>query len=168
MVMGNGELTDKEIVFEFFSLFSRFEYALKRGGFLRKGKRAKPDWEAYADTLRESFSKVNDEGFKRACAYLKGQPPEKQVVIQHKLDWEATTQESGESEERYVLRLVRTVRNNLFHGGKYPYTFGPTKNDDRNRRLLKTGRVILELCFSLSADLRRIFFEDESSAEETA
>jgi len=166
--VGNGELTDKEIVFEFFSLFSRFEYALKRGGFLRKGKRAKPDWEAYADTLRGLFSKVNDEAFKRTCAYLKEIPPEKQIVIQYKMDWEKTTQKSGESEERYVLRLVRTVRNNLFHGGKYPYTFGPTRNDDRNRRLLKTSGVILKLCFSLSPDLRRIFIEDESSGEETA
>jgi hypothetical protein len=168
MVVGNDELTDQRIVFHFFSLFSRFEYALKRGGFLRHGKTAKPNWEAYSKTLLGSFSKVNDEGFKKACDYLKDLPPRRQVVVQHRMDWEDTIQESGEFMERYLLRLVRIVRNNLFHGGKYPYSFGPTRTADRNRRLLEASVVILKQCLSLSPDLERIFREDESDAEETA
>lgn len=165
MVVGNREPTDEKIVFDFFSLFSRFEFALKRAGFLMHEKNAKPDWETYASALRGLFSKTDDEEFKIACAYLKGWPPKKQVVIQKKLAWEPTKQESGEPEERYVLRLVSIVRNNLFHGGKYPYTFGPTTNDDRNRRLLKDSVVILKQCLRLSPDVERIFREDESDAE---
>ncbi len=34
--------------------------------------------------------------------------------------WEKNSKSNGESDERYLLRLVRDVRNNLFHGGKVP------------------------------------------------
>jgi len=40
---------DKDLVFRFFAVFSRFEYALKRGEFLKKQEQAEVDWDAYAN-----------------------------------------------------------------------------------------------------------------------
>jgi len=36
-------VVDRDLVFHFFALFSRFEYALKRCGFVRAGDRAEPN-----------------------------------------------------------------------------------------------------------------------------
>ena len=42
---------------EFFAAFSRFEFALKRGGFLSGeiGGKAGPDWNRFADALEPGF-----------------------------------------------------------------------------------------------------------------
>jgi hypothetical protein len=37
-----------------------------------------------------------------------------------------------------------TVRNSLFHGGKYPYPFGPVVDVARNRQLLESSIAVLE------------------------
>jgi hypothetical protein len=49
---------DKDLVFRFFAFFSRFEYALKRGEFLKKQEEAEADWDAYANQLRGQFATV--------------------------------------------------------------------------------------------------------------
>jgi hypothetical protein len=65
-----------------------------------------------------------------------------------------------ESDERYLLRLVRDVRNNLFHGGKYPAPTGPVDGEVlRNSKLLKACLTILDRCQSLHADVSRVFEE---------
>ena len=43
---------DRDLLLQFFVLFSRFEYSLKRSGFLKTGDEAKPDWDDYAKSLR--------------------------------------------------------------------------------------------------------------------
>jgi hypothetical protein len=144
---------DMELIFRFFAFFSRFEYALKRATFLKKKKKAEPDWDKYANTLKGQLVKVNDKRCRSAYTYLKNAPPQQQVVIGSQLTWEDSTQGHGEFEERYILRLVATVRNNLFHGGKYPYPIGPIPDVARNRKLLNASIVILEQCLILSPDV---------------
>lgn len=39
----------KDIVCEFFAVFSRFEFALKESGFVREERRAAPDWKRFQD-----------------------------------------------------------------------------------------------------------------------
>jgi hypothetical protein len=115
---------DRELVLQFFGFFSRFEYSLKRTGFLKPGDKAEPNWERYANSIRGHFGTVQDQVFRDAVAFLLKKPPRTQVVSGNDLDWIDTVQGDGEHYERYVLRLVSTVRNNLFHGGKFPTPIG--------------------------------------------
>jgi hypothetical protein len=56
-------------------------------------------------------------------------------------------------EEHYVLELVKAVRNNLFHGGKYPEEH--IEELERNAVLLRAALRILDGCYQLRPDLLR-------------
>ena len=150
---------DRDLVLRFFAVFSRFEYSLKRSGFLKAGEKAEPNWDTYTNSLRERFGGVQDQAFQDAVAFLVKEPPRTQVVSGSDLDWKATVQGHGEYHERFVLRLVSTVRNNLFHGGKYPPPLGPMDDVARNRRLLEAGITVLAQCLELSERVRTTFEE---------
>lgn len=51
------------------------------------------------------------------------------------------------------LLLLRTVRNNLFHGGKYPD--GPVDEIPRNKAILGAALAVLEGCFELHPGVAR-------------
>lgn len=150
---------DKDLVFSFFAVFSRFEYALKRGEFLANKEVAEADWNAYAKALRGRFETVSAAGFQDAIAFLRQAPPQKQVVENGELTWRDSAHGNGEALEAYVLRLVCTVRNNLFHGGKFPYPVATVPDVGRNRRLLESALTVLEGCLSLSPAVREKFEE---------
>ena len=65
----------------------------------------------------------------------------KQVLKQRALMWEANVPNGGLTETEKVLRLVRRVRNNLFHGGKH--NAGLFENTDRSIRLLTNSIVVI-------------------------
>jgi hypothetical protein len=152
-------VSDRDLVFQFFAVFSRFEYSLKRSGFLKAGERAEPNGDTYANSLQGSFGGIQDQAFRDAVAFLVTEPPSTQVVSGTDLGWKSTVQGNGEHHERFVLRLVSTVRNNLFHGGKYPHPLGPMDDVARNRRLLEAGFMILVQCLELSERVRANFEE---------
>ncbi len=112
---------DRELVFEFFALVMSFEWALKRFGWLidsNPGARAEAGWKEYAETLRGRLL-VRPE-IATAIALLREHPPKEQCVTEdHQLGWREVRHEAGVSDEWRMLHLVKTVRNNLFHGGKY-------------------------------------------------
>ncbi len=155
----NALVVDRELVLEFFAYFSRFEYSLKRSGFLRQGEKAEPNWDTYANSLRGRFKEVHAPRFREAVAFLLSAPPNTQVVSGNHLGWAESVRGNGEHDECYVLRLVRTVRNNLFHGGKYPYPAGPMPDVARNRRLLEAAIAVLGECLDLSTPVRGAFEE---------
>jgi hypothetical protein len=149
---------DRDLVFQFFAVFSRFECSLKRTGFLKKKHKAEANWVAYANSLRGRFGEIHIQAFEDAIRLLIQEPPRTQVVAGVALDWCDTVRGQGEHDERYILRLVTTVRNNLFHGGKYPSLVG---RDDmgRNRKLLQAGITVLGHCLDLSENVRSVFEE---------
>jgi hypothetical protein len=153
---------DKDLIFEFFAVFSRFEYALKRSGFIPKGKDsvpkdgdAKADWTTYELELRGQFAKIQDQEFLEACAYITLEAPKKQVVEDGRLGWEPAN--PHEFKERDVLILLRRVRNNLFHGGKYPS--GPVPDQARNNNAIRSCLVVLDACLGLSPNVAAAFNE---------
>jgi len=150
---------DRVLVLRFFGVFSRFEYSLKRSGFVRGHDRVEPDWDTYANGLRGKFQSVDDPGFSDAVKVLVDAPPRKQILSGSSLDWKDTAVEAGEQHESYVLRLVRIVRNNLFHGGKYPVPVGPLEDVGRNSLLLEASLTVLKQCLRLSPDLQAVFEE---------
>jgi hypothetical protein len=150
---------DRDLVLRFFAVYSRFEYSLKRSGFLKTGKKAEPNWDTYANSLRGCFGEVQDQAFRDAVEFLMKEPPKTQIVRGSNLDWKDTVQGDGEYHERFVLRLVSTVRNNLFHGGKYPVPVGSMDDVARNRRLFEAGITVLTQCLELNAQVRSTFEE---------
>lgn len=150
---------DRDLVLEFVAVFSRFEYSLKRSGYLKRGNKAEADWDKYANSLVGGFASVTEQAFRQAVEFLVKQPPKTQIISGSDLGWTATSMGAGEHHERYVLRLVSTVRNNLFHGGKYPDPLGPIVDVARNRRLLEAGVTVLKQCLELSENVRGAFEE---------
>ena len=150
-------VADRNTVFRFFFLFSRFEYALKRSGCLKEQERAEADWDLYAESIRGRFQIAGESAFGAACTYLRDQPPNQQIVVNDQLGWKGIGQGQGESTERYILRLVQTVRNNLFHGGKYPDPVGRVSDVGRNSDLLNAAIAVIEECLVLSPGLEETF-----------
>jgi hypothetical protein len=148
-------VTDGEgdLVVRFFVFFSRFEYALKRAGFVKSGRNdeAEPQWDAFAESIRGKLSKTANRKFQMARAYLLSHPPKKQrYTAAANLHWVDNPMRASESDEQYLLRLVRDVRNNLFHGGKYPVK-QHDEGLERNRRLLRHSLTTLQYCRNLNA-----------------
>jgi hypothetical protein len=146
---------DCELVFKYFAFFSRFEYSLKRTGFIKTNTKAEANWDTFANSVQGKFASVQDNEFKDAIDFLQNTPPRTQIVSNNNLSWTDTLQGNGESCERYILRLVSTIRNNLFHGGKYP--IGPVEDIARNNRLLSAGLTVLERCLDLNQQVKAIF-----------
>ena len=154
-------INDREVVLDFFATFSRVEYSLKRSGFLRRGRedRAEPDWPSYAETLSGRLTSVESSEFHQARAWLTNHPPKMQVIRSGGLGWDSLPRRKSDTGERYLLRLVQTVRNNLFHGGKYPYPDGPVLDVARDRQLLEYSITVLDTCLDLSPRVRAAFEE---------
>lgn len=127
------------LAFDFFYWFSRFEFALKENGYLKSrtvGAKAEAGWNAFVDELHAQYT-VSIE-----ASALLAEPPEQQVVLLNNvLCWKAVGLDKCESELAKVVLLLKTVRNNLFHGGKH----GGAGWDDPSRTifLLSSGIAVL-------------------------
>ena len=150
-----------DLVIEFFVNFSRFEYALKRAGFLEETEDAKVKWNSFADKIRDQFeAHLNDqrfENFKEAVDYLLHQPPRKLVVNtdgeKRNLCWKISDPNRG-NQVRDVLILVARIRNNLFHGEKPGIVVGGTGGiRERDIRLIQYSLVIIDICVGLNSDV---------------
>ena len=107
------QMQDWELVLICFTVFSRFDYPLKHSSHLRgNDDRVEPDRARFAGSRRWRFAAVRPERFQQAMLYLKHEPPMKQIVIAKDRRWKPNTPRPGWSEERDLLRLVRTVRKN--------------------------------------------------------
>lgn len=146
---------DRELVFDFFWKFSLFECALKREGFLRVGRNdgAEADWDRFSREIRGKFGAIAIPGFKEAVHELWRLSPRRQVVRDGHLGWDPVERRLDESDEGYTLRLLRTSRNNLFHGGKYPD--GPIHEVAHDRDILRTALTILDGCYEVHAGVKR-------------
>jgi hypothetical protein len=149
------DMLDRDLVLDFFWRFSVFECALKREGFLRAGRNcaAEPDWKKFGECIRDRFKEVSVNGFHEAVHTMRAVSPRRQVVRNDKLDWEELRQNPDESEEGFILRLVKTTRNNLFHGGKYPD--GPIAEVAHDKKILQAALKILEGCYELHPGIAR-------------
>lgn len=102
--------------FEFFFWFSRFEAALKESGFLKneaEGSTAEPSWERF--TADHAHNYRSTESGKKLLELA----PERQVVGSGKaLIWRPVRIDDCQNELCRVVRMLKTLRNNVFHGGK--------------------------------------------------
>ena len=138
---------NRDLVLEFFLVLSRMEFALKVSGFATGTENSvTPDWDGYARKIGDTFSKEVSAELLEASNYYLNTPPQKQVLRNGGLAW-SSTMPTNSAEIDVLLMLVRRVRNNLFHGGKYN---AQARNETaRNESLLRYGITILEASMTL-------------------
>ncbi len=147
---------DRDLLLDFLMVFSRFEYSLKKCGFVRGNeKRAWPDWDKFGAANYERFDTIEDVALMDAVDFLRREPPKKQVFRDDQLGWEKVTHNPKEPLFLYVLLLVRTIRNNLFHGGKF--SDGPIDEPARNYQLLHSALTVLRASVSFDSEMSNIF-----------
>lgn len=151
---------DRKLAWNFFVFFSRMEYALKRSGkYLNKGTdEAKPNWDKLASDYKNKFNPDASVELQAAVKYLQDQPPRKQLRVSDKMGWSKPQKYDGkEPLLKWLLLMIRCVRNNLFHGGKFPLI--PISDPSRDRELLLNSLVILKESLLLDSEVQRQFFD---------
>lgn len=117
------------ILFHFFVVFSKFECALKRSGYLAASPNASVNWDRFtADLGEDIFQELKSSG---SITQLLTNPPKKQTVVDGRLSWSPVDAPMNTST---LFAAIRRVRNNLFHGGKYPLR--PVDEPSRDTQLL--------------------------------
>jgi len=124
----------------FVTLFSRFEFAAKRSGWLRQG-RVLVDWKLVAEAFDDTF--FDEIEVKEEAQYLLEEPP-KQLVPggQVGVVFDAAHLPRVKS-TLDTFSAVATVRNNLAHGEK-PFW------DHRDQALVAFASFILEEAVAFS------------------
>lgn len=143
----------RKLAYDFFFWFSRFEAALKEQGHLGSiniGAPAVADWGKFVSKYQDDFTLT------ASYQTLIAANPKRQIVAADGLAF-AELRLNGRTELDQVVALLKTVRNNLFHGGKH----GADHWDDPERTacLLKTGvQVLKDLARNrLSGDFDRYY-----------
>jgi hypothetical protein len=139
----------KNLIADFILWFSRIEYALKSSTDFSYSDRGNfyAGWKELKDAI------ANDpipEEIEKALLYIKGKPPLKQTgankwdTIPECADWDL------------LIQSLKTVRNNLFHGGKH-HT-GPFLEPARDKELLRYCLSIMKAIVPLmQEDVKRTF-----------
>ena len=153
---------NRELVLEFFLAFSCFEFALKNAGYAHPCPRQNgrlpsvdPGWDTFAASVRDLFKRTRNPELNSACDYMLENPPLEQVLIETGLAWETNNPCESVSEVECLLRLVRRVRNNLFHGAKFSNE--AFEDTSRQEMLLKGSLLILAECLDVSPQVRSVY-----------
>ena len=154
------------LITDFFFIFSIFEYALKEGGFLTsKYGYAQSDWEEFCKTIEGKFQELlnqpNNNSLIEAREFLVSQPPMRQIVNGRRTDFEPITVADSDSESFTISKWIGCIRNNLFHGGKYPY------GNTRNPLLIRSAIVILAAWARLDNNVERKLIETGLIADDS-
>ncbi|MHC5174947.1 hypothetical protein [Serratia rubidaea] len=143
---------DARKVVRLFSLFSRFEHALKCDGF-HKGTRMghiEPDWGAFCSFMVGAFSNICSQRLNSSIQYLLNNPPKKQ---KQNHSWEDAQDPAWCTDDSSkVIWRAKNVRNNLFHGGKFRNV-----SKERDERLIDAACDIVLASLMANASLRQWF-----------
>jgi hypothetical protein len=156
---------DKEAVTGFSIFFSRFEYSLKRTrGYAKprnnKDNRVEADWAKFARNHNADFEPQKTAQLNRAVEYLLGQPPLQQILKNEVLEWEPTPVRKNVPFLKKLIDSVKTVRNNLFHGGKF--ISADVLDPGRDKCLIESCMAVLKACLLLDEGVRDVFYRKEN------
>lgn len=145
-----------DLAIEFMATFSRIEHALKSTGYaLGNEGRVDPDWDRFANEIDEQFNQLETEELIAAKDLLLGSPPRKQVLHDGQVVFRDQVVDLNQKTTQQVVRFVRTVRNNLFHGGK----FLPTGEAEvgRNEALVNASLKVIKACIELNEMVKQSY-----------
>lgn len=146
-----------EAAFDFFYRFSRFEFALKENGYLKStipGSRAKPGWDRFVKDYADRYAASKE------AKHLLSAKPQHQVIHGNgrDLEWVDVDLKDCTTDLERVVRVLKVVRNNLFHGGKHGVNFWD--DPKRMQTLLALGVATLgqlATLASIEADYDRLY-----------
>ena len=144
-----------DLALEFLGMFSRFEFALKAATFRQQGGgEVKADWAAFAQSIAGSFNPNRTPDSAAASAYFAAEPLRYLVERNGALAWVPFVPRGNSDAER-TISIIRQIRNNLFHGGK----FAPDNraSADRDTRLVNAAMVLLSEMLSLVPDVEAAY-----------
>lgn len=142
-----------ELACRFFAVFSRFEFALKESGCMRKDmKRAEPAWRCFGEEAAQWLNVAPGSALDAAILYLNGNPPQ----VQMRNGWQVEPLH-GETAIARAIDAACRVRHNLFHGGKHT----PHSPDGHDQRLVESALAVLTACLEQDDNLRAIFEQTE-------
>ena len=145
-----------ELACEFLAVFSRMEFALKATEYASDNEGGVVAcWDRFANDIDEAFGKITDNEFNAAVDYLLAQAPRKQVLKDGVLTFQDQAIDQNQRRAQQALLMVRTVRNNLFHGGKY--LPGGEKEQGRNEVLVRHSLTVLRHCVRLNENVRQCY-----------
>ena len=138
----------------FFLMFSRFEYALKRSGYLKGSKEyVEADWEKFGNDIEPRID-IDINEILKAKKYLLNNPPKKQVIENSNLSWK--TMNNLNDDIRSLIHVVKVVRNNLFHGGKDPC--GTIDEVSRDNELIENSIIVLKYLLNSSDKIKEKYY----------
>ena len=140
---------------EFFSLFARFEYAMKAVGFRKKENgRITILWNDMTDSVRDYLTDTDNDKLQTAITYILTQPPKKQDIVNDEIIWvDASANRGDDIYDLFVY--IRRVRNNLFHGGKYHGKY--LSDPQRSFELMDHCSTILHACLHANNQLNEAY-----------
>ena len=145
-----------ELACEFLAVYSRMEYALKAANYASENEgTVTASWDRFANEIDGAFGQVADEELTAAVDYLLQNPPRKQVRKDGVLTFQDQVIDENQSRAQQALLMVRTVRNNLFHGGKY-LPNGEVETG-RNQELVQHSLTVLKRSISLNRFVRQCY-----------
>ncbi len=130
-------LSPYQIADAFAADFRSVEYALKRSGHLRKGKKvAEADWTGFAQELGEAFfHQIQASGIAKT---LIDHPPRQLLAT---LDWSPPNPPPLANVTELIVNGVCRVRNSYIHGEKF--TGGPDNQWERDALLVAEAHAVL-------------------------
>jgi len=147
-----------ELACEFLAIFSRMEYALKATDYASQNEsKVIASWDRFANEINETFGQVSDEEFATAVDYLLQHPPRKQVRRNSVLTFEDQVIDKKQKRAQQALLMVRTVRNNLFHGSKH--LPDGEMEQGRNQKLVQNSLTVLRHCIRLNERVRECYYQ---------
>jgi hypothetical protein len=115
------------------------EFSLKENNFISRGPRSsvQPDWNRFVKKFEDDYE------LSEAAMQLLAVPPQVQIVTKRdQVHWRDLQFEEGLTDLAKVVLVVKTIRNNLFHGGKHGIDYWD--NPDRMRLLPTNGKLVLD------------------------
>ena len=140
-------LPDEGLVFDFFWAFTTIECAMKHAGIhkTREGSDAiEANWEQFETDL-VYYGTERSLKFRQAARSLQGFRVQRLELINNKPGWKPV-ERRGMGDVEFTLYLLRLVRNNLFHGGKYEFG-APADQVERDTAIIRSALAVLDQCF---------------------
>lgn len=147
---------DSTMILDFFIIFSRFEYALKSSGYIPDKKKSKPeiDWKNFKEEIKDEFKL---EEVKHPNEMELFEDFKTQYIYKGTLKWREFNIDSTKSDAEIIIDIVKTIRNNLFHGAKNTeYCTGVDEKRDEN--LLLYGIKAIEKLIEAEKEVKTNFY----------
>ena len=142
---------DQELALQFFLVFAWLENLLKYMEYWEYRGYVKIKWMNFGREMDEYFDPNRTQELKTAYQFLIDEAPRREEPDGDDIVWNGIEERENATDLEKVLYLVNTVRNNLFHGGKFP------RFRERDAKLLKACLVILKECIELHPELKEYY-----------